>query len=317
MSILYHNPLWGIIDPSRKHSVNLSSVRAEELYLPADRSLLGNFYTAESEDDIEDNFPSLADFTPAITGPGQAWRSVYKSKRSNRNRLPDYSGSSSLALSNKWDDLSHTTEGAAQILNLIFTDHAANMLTGTRSQFTITNLGSNMSTFEKNDQSQLGQVPVHLYRREIRYRWIYGIPAFLSLLPVVLVLVSAIVALLTDRGSIKRVKHYLWNLSPGRILTTFIYGSSHMHSDTKEWIREMGIKNVTIGHDDPPRAGSPDIKVEVESRQASTTTSFQNVTQDETEEFVPNDAMELRSISGSVRTFVSREESRATSPLML
>jgi hypothetical protein len=27
--------------------------------------------------------------------------------------------------------------------------------------------------------------------------------------------------------------------------------------------------------------------------------------------------MELRSISGSVRTFVSREESRATSPLML
>ena len=307
MSVFLVNPLWGIIDPSRKDSVTLSSVRAEGLYLPAGRSLLGwGGY-------------NMPDFTPAITGPGKAWRFVYESKRSYEERLPDYSGYASAMLSKKWDNLSHTAEGAAQILNLIFTDYAANMLTGTRSQLTITNLRPNMSTSGKKDQSQPGQVPVYLYRRIIRYRWVYGIPAFLSLLPVALILVSAAVALLTDRGSIKRVKHYLWNLSAGRILTTFIYPeSSHMYSDTKEWIRAVGVRNITITHDDPPRAGSPDIKAEVGSSQAPAITNFENGRPDEeVDDLMTHDAMELRSISGSVRTFVSREESIATSPSML
>ena len=322
MSIPHINPLWGLIGASWGKSVNLSTVRAERLYLPAGRSLLTNvnFYEPAENNDFHDNFSSLGDFTPAITGPGQAWRFVYKSKQSRRNKLPDYSGSESLTLSNKWDHLSHTAEGAAQILNLIFTDYTANMLTGTRSQLTINNLPLSeqkaiTSRSEKKNKSEPGQVSVHLYHRIIRYRWVYGIPAFLSLLLVALIVVGAGVALLTNQGSIKRVKHYLWNLSAGRILTSFIYPrSGHMQSATKEWIRAVGAKNITITHGDPPRAGSPDIEVEVDSRRISTTTSFGMVTQDEREELVPNDApLDLRSISRSGRTFMNHEESTTAS----
>lgn len=147
------NPLWVIIDPSRKHSVKLSSVRAEGLYLPAGRSLLGDFYSHAEDLERENNMALMSDFTPAITGPGQAWRSVYKSKRSDQSRLPDYSGYTSLTLFNKWDKLSRTADGAAQILNLIFTDYAANLSTGTRSQLTITDLRPGKSTSGKNNQS--------------------------------------------------------------------------------------------------------------------------------------------------------------------
>ena len=87
-----------------------------------------------------------------------------------------------------------------------------------------------------------------------------------------------------------------------------------MQSATKEWIRAVGAKNITITHGDPPRAGSPDIEVEVDSRRISTTTSFGMVTQDEREELVPNDApLDLRSISRSGRTFMNHEESTTAS----
>ena len=307
MSILQVNPLWGLIDPSLKNSVNLSTVRAERLYLPAGQSLISMFESTFAADGV--------DFTPAITGPAKAWRRVYEGFGDFSAGLVDYSGKGGLALYNKWDNLSRTAEGAAQILNLLFTDYAANDLVGTRSQLTTSNLPPNlqkrsMSVRKRDDMTQPREVPVHLYRRVVRYRWVYGIPAFLSSLVVALILVGAISALLTGRGSIQRVKHYLWNLSAGRILTTFIYpGSSHMpYSDTKDWIRGVGSANITISHGGRRFQGGffPAMRAEG----GAVTASYQRVSQQEPREVVKNDdddendenVIEVRSVSASLNS---------------
>jgi hypothetical protein len=291
------DPLWGLIDPSWKTSVNLSIVRAERLYLPAGRAL--------TESPSSDG----SDFIPAITGPAKAWARVYKGLDTSGD--VDYSGKGGLALYNKWDKLSQTAEGAAQILNLIFTDYAANNLVGTRSQLTPTNRLPNL---KRDDKIRPGEVPVRLYHRVIRYRWVYGIPAVLSLLVVAFIFVGAIVALLTGRGSIKFIKHYLWNLSAGRILTTFIYpGSSHMYSNTKEWIRVVGANNIIISHDGRPQGGFPVNTAEVGSGHGAVRTSYHRLPRHEPAKVVTNDAIELRSASESMKSVLDYDESRASS----
>ncbi len=297
------DPLWGLLDPSWKNSVNLSVVRAERLYLPAGRALNEEVSLFFRGDDG-------SDFVPAITGPAKAWAGVYRSFVLNDGGV-NYSGKGGLALYNKWDKLSQTAEGAALILNLIFTDYAANVLVGTRSQLTSTNRLPNL---KRDDKIRPEEVRVRLYHRVIRYRWVYGIPAVLSLLVVAFISVGAIVALLTERGSIKRVKHYLWNLSAGRILTTFIYPeSSHMYSNTKEWIRVVGANNITISRDGRPQGGFPVIAAELGSGHGAVRTSYDRVPRHEPAEVVTNDAIELRSASESMKSVLGYDESRASS----
>jgi hypothetical protein len=300
MSIVDVTPLWGLIDPSRENSLNLSTVRAERLYLPA----------GQPADDIG-QYPSARDdsYLPAITGPSRAWARVYRDFVSGAG-LVDYSGKGGFALYNKWVELSQTAEGAAQILNLIFTDYAANDLVGTRSQLTAPNLSPN----PKRDDIRPGKVPVHLYQRVIRYRWIYGIPAFLSFLVVSFILFGAIVALLTGRGSISRVKHYLWNLSAGRILAAFIYpGSSHMYSDTKEWTRVVGSNNITLSRDDRPQGDVLVTAAEVGSGHGAVIMSYHRVPRHEPMKVVTSDIIELRSASESMTSVSGDDESSASS----
>lgn len=303
-SILDIDPFWGLIDPSLENSVNISTVRAERLYLPAGQSSVSDVFGSSV-------VPAEAvDFNPAITGPSKAWRRVYNGFDST-GVVVDYSGKGGLALYNKWDNLSHTAEGAAKILNLLFTDYAANDLVGTRSHLTTSDLPPNLqkrdtSASTQDDKMQAGKVPVHLYRRVIRYRYLYGIPALVCVVVVAAILVSTIIALLTGRGSIERVKRYLWRLSAGRIMIAFIYPESkHLYSDTKEWIQGVGATNIRILLDGRSQGGDdgfpPAIKAEVGSEeQEAPTSGYESVSQDEIREVATNDLIELHSVGESI-----------------
>jgi hypothetical protein len=243
MTVMNLDPLWGLIDPELANHVNLSTIRSDHLYLPAGSSSI-----------ISGSGGTV--YIPASTMPTSLWSRVYDTS-DTLNTGTDYTGASNLALTKKWDNLTQTAGGTAYMMNLMWMDYAANALTGSRGQLTTHLLPPNLAPALKtshrmakradDDDPPSHSVPVHIYRRTIRYRWVYGIPAFLTVVVVGLISLAALITILIGRSSPRRIEHFLWNLSAGRILTSFLYpGSSHMQTETKEWIRNVGSADVTI-----------------------------------------------------------------------
>jgi hypothetical protein len=146
----------------------------------------------------------------------------------------------------KWRDLAVNADLIKKIPDLIWTDLAANMLIGTRSWASGKALPSNL---QKRDESSSGggdettTVPITVYNRRIRYHWPFAIPAFLSLLLFVAVLLAALVSFLSGRGVPARVRHYLFHLSSGRLLGEMQYpGDCDRRAPTKEWISRVGSR---------------------------------------------------------------------------
>lgn len=105
------NPIWGIVNAEDPTIFNMSYLRAPHLWLSSDTGLASLEY-------VDYNLPA-ADF-PGVLLATSYLKSVPK--------VGDYSGSTNLPLYNEWKNLSSTSEGAARIINLIWTDLAANEL---------------------------------------------------------------------------------------------------------------------------------------------------------------------------------------------
>jgi len=291
MSIIDVDPLWGIIDPAEAAHVNLSTVRADHLYLPAGMTSTGGFSASDG-----------SDYMPAVSGPAKAWTRVYDSGMSSTGGV-DYSGAGSLGVYNKWDNLTRTAAGTAEMLNFIWMDFAANGLVGSRGHLTQSLLPPNLQSRsiehqKRDDGDQPGSVPVHLYHRAIRYRWPYGIPAFVTALLVAVIIAITLVALLIGRASPRRVQHYLWNLSAGRIFTSFLYpGSNQTYPETKEWVRNVGASDVTLTGG-WARGGSPVVGSERGAGIgfAAGSTEYQKVSQQEPKEGANHAINEVRPV---------------------
>lgn len=236
------DPLWGLIDPALANSVNLSTIRSNRLYLPASAV---NIFTSSLS-------PSYAghEFVPASSIPPKAWYSAYYSSGSMN---AEYTGANNLQLYLKWREMSQNASGAAEILNLIWTDYSANALVGTKSWISGNQLPPDLQKRQSSIISSgqtANQVPVHVYERKIRYRWAFGIPAALSLIMVGIICLAALGSLLSGRGTPTRVRHYMWRLSAGRILASFTYPrDGTIGSDTKRWTHEVGRKDIRIFDD--------------------------------------------------------------------
>jgi len=144
-----------------------------------------------------------------------------------------YTGDHSLSLYQKWQNLSATALTAAKIPNLIWTDIMANAIIGTRSRISDDSLPNNIQPrlHARNDEPEhkvakrdvlpisTGSFPVHLYRSQVTYRWVYAIPAILSLALVASILL--IIVYLTVVGKIaspRMLRFYLHWTSAGRLL---------------------------------------------------------------------------------------------------
>lgn len=106
--------LWGLIAKDKATVLNITTVRKESLYLPGADPLIST-----------ENNPA-ADFA-AI-----ALEMTYKTSPSSSDSVVDYSGQANLAMYKRWQEFSKTPETSAKILNLIWTDIAANMVVGTK-----------------------------------------------------------------------------------------------------------------------------------------------------------------------------------------
>ena len=232
------NQFWGLVsddfDPADAAENNISLKRAPELYLPG--------YTWDNS--LATLYPGY-EYLPASGTPKEILASTYELGGADTagGASMDYSGSSNLAMSQRWQRLSQNTSTVPDILKLIWTDLAMNAIEGTRGWIEEDEL---TKRDEESSASGSALVPVLIYRRKVQYKWLYAIPAFVALgLFGLLAFVSAVFSVI--RQGPARVRYYLNQLSAGRLLAMQHYpGQCEKGAPTKTWIDRVGTLLVDI-----------------------------------------------------------------------
>jgi hypothetical protein len=241
MTLVNGLPLWGLVSASTQTSPELSVVRSPYLYLPGDASLA--------------TLPTIPSFQnlPGVEFYSDALNTIFKfdSLNSLPSGLADYTGKTNLGLYAKWQNLSRTAGGAANILNLIWTDIAANAVVGTKSWLPSPPL---TDLQKRQDQSsQVAQVPVTVYSSRIQYNWLFAIPALVALAISGLIGLTTLALMVVGHARPSKMKRYLNALSPGRILATFVYPNEcDQQVATTTWLQTVGSKKIAL-----PKHGLP------------------------------------------------------------
>jgi hypothetical protein len=221
--------VWGLVSSQYEGNANISTVRQESLYLPGWGSLGAGLYDIDSS-----NIPA-SDFYTGATGK------AYRIGLANSEDM-DYTGDTNMAMWVRWQQLSKSPQNATAIPNLVWTDYAASAVVGTKGVLGPGNVGIQNAV----------SVPVTPTRLLIKYHYLFGIPAFISAVGIILVTAVAFVVLLFGRGGIGRMRSHLHQTSPGRIFTTFLYPMpGGMTMSSRDWIKQMGKRGVDISGDYP------------------------------------------------------------------
>jgi hypothetical protein len=237
-------PLWGLLNPAFAGKPNISSVRKESLWLPGFTSILSSVV------DSTMNIPGASFYSTIMA---YIYRELLDGS-SKIQEIHDYTGYAQFALYQKWLELGQTPRQSADIINLIWTDIAANAVVGTRGWLSQAP-GSN--TPRPQDQSSPHKVrDVTLFERSTRYHIVYAVPAVLLLfLTLIMSLTTAILVLLRRTG-LNRMKWFLNQTSLGRNLTALLYSDvSSQQSTQKAWAKKDAHRLVTVALD-RPYAGS-------------------------------------------------------------
>jgi hypothetical protein len=217
-------PLWGLVLPETASQLNLSTLRQEHLWLPGSGEL-GTFSTLPNGD----NLPGMGFYKDVLAGTYDVPGGVHSF---------DYSGATNYALLKRWGQLSRTAGGTAQILNLVWTDLAANYVLGTRG----------LTTPSSGDTS-IPEISVTFYGSRVRYHVVYGIPAFILLGLTAFVCIFTVGSILVQGSGPQRMRSFLSETSPGRIFTSLdsdfaVFAISPKPS--ARWIQEEGKRVITV-----------------------------------------------------------------------
>ncbi|KAK5947836.1 hypothetical protein OHC33_011132 [Knufia fluminis] len=235
--------LWGLISPARQKLVNLITVQSPRLYLPGYMGDLN--YQRQG-----------AGYLPGASGPVDIMTSLFDSLSAS-DGTQDYSGKTNVATLLRWREASKTAAGVSIMLRRIWTDKAANLLTGTRGWNTRTLTPGNLlpNPRKRQRQSQIVNdhaeietlVPVTIYKKRVRYRGQFAIPAFLSIALVGLTSVGALILSILRKSTPAKINHYLKQLSTGRLLSAMQHpGESDQEASTEEWLSQVGHKSVQV-----------------------------------------------------------------------
>jgi hypothetical protein len=242
-------PLWGLVSPEYVDDPGIQTIQREFLWLP------------ESADDA--SFGMINDNIAGSQFHSQARTAVYAIGRNTESFLDssisdpgDYSGQTSVALFFKWRSLTESPSTASKILNLVWTDIAANSVVGTRAW----GWSARPNMLQRRDAGlspgSIVQVPVTLWQRHLRYHPVYAIPAIFAAILVLIATIAALVLLTMKRSGPSKMRWYLNHTSAGRILTTFLYpNDSEPQASTSVWSSGAGRKNVDLKKS-VPRASS-------------------------------------------------------------
>jgi hypothetical protein len=234
-------PLWGILGTSNSTPANymsidnISTVLQESLYLPGDMDQYYFYYDTSlgNAPFEEQNLPKVDFYSQALATAVNIGSPTTNYQGVNA----DYSGMTSLALFAKLRNLSESADTASTILNLVWTDAAANLVVGTK--------GWGLSS----GSNQQFLVPIMVYRKVILYRSPFATPAFIVLTAFVAVLTTLLLLTLTRKTGLGRMRALLEVTSAGRIIGMSLWPGKQTGRGTKEWIEKIGTRGVKVTKD--------------------------------------------------------------------
>lgn len=224
------NLLWGLVSNAYENDTDITTIRGKDFYLPV----------AYSNTDMSVFKDTLAASTVFTT----AWNSVYQEVAwiagTSFGGLPSYSGDTQYSLFLKWRNLSGTPDGAARILNLIWTDLVASAVVGTKTGFE-----NNSAPVQPG---VLGQRSVHEYQSVVIYgNLLFAIPAFAMLGLWAILLVVAIILFISRQVTFAMILYYMNQSSLGRaVLQAEQQNPRMITSNSKVWTENYGENIIGI-----------------------------------------------------------------------
>lgn len=248
-------PLWGLVSSPEQGNISLSTLRNDALYLPG--------YAASADQwgvvTVDENLPGVNFHANSLA------RAFGIGSGLDMSATIHYTGESNIAMFRLWQNYSLHADNAARILNLVWTDYAANTVVGTRGMHD-QDAGAAAQKRETSS-SQDDLYPVKNYHRRIRYHIPYGIPAFIVLFFSAIIFACTILSCLFKSGP-RKMKRFLMKTSQGRILTARLYGTSSPSPEyssrgfkaTKEWRDTVGRKEISLSQQQPEQVVIHDSK---------------------------------------------------------
>jgi hypothetical protein len=235
-------PLWGLLSPAFAKKSNISTIRKESLWLPGYTDPFG-----VSVVDSEMNIPGASFYSTIMR---YIYTDLLSSTTYGSQEAHDYSGKGQFALYQRWLQLGQTATGSADIINLIWTDMAANAVVGTRGW---SSKGQDSTTPRSQGLSSPHEAPnVTLLQRITKYQIIYAIPAMLLLLLTLIVSITTAILLVLRRTGLNRMRWFLNRTSLGRNLTALLYPDvSSQQSTRKIWAKNDAHRVITVASDRP------------------------------------------------------------------
>lgn len=224
------NLLWGLVSNMYENDTEISTIRAKEFYLPV-------AYTGGDMSVFKDSLAVASVFTAA-------WNTAYTEVAwiagVSFGGLPSYSGDIQYSLFLKWRELSKTIDGAATILNLIWTDLVASAVVGTTTGFENSSATQNPGV--------LGQRQVNERHSVVIYRnLLFAIPAFVVLCIWAALLVATLGLLVSRKASIDLLSYYMNQSSLGRAVLNAEHPDPSMTtSNSENWTNTFGNESLAI-----------------------------------------------------------------------
>lgn len=235
MNISEISPFWGVVADEQESNPDLFTKRSPSIYLPAGQSSGSSLLTS-------------SDSAAGADGPGAVLTALYASAASaigsSTIGIPDYSGFLNYATFLKWQELSKTAETASKILNLIWTDLAANYLMGSTigaSTAQSPAVGAALSTPRP--------FQVQTFSHRITYDLRYAIPALIFLFVYLAVVLVATLMWIIRRARFSYLKALLNQTATGRAATTERHGEEVRTLSTRKWIEALGGEDIGIRKD--------------------------------------------------------------------
>ncbi|KZL87229.1 hypothetical protein CI238_10878 [Colletotrichum incanum] len=229
--------VWGIISPEYATRPNISTVRQPVFHLPGYSDSIGGATLGGPNGIMRYNIPG-SDFASDVM------ETIFGGSTSDGGAMSsswpfDLAGAANMPVFKRWQALSHDSERVSEVIKLVWTDVAASAVVGNKGV-----LGSGNNGVA--DESVT--ITVQPVGKRIKFRWAFGIPAFILLLVMSSIAVVLVLLAVLKSSTIAVLRRRLQQLTVGRVLTTFLYPE---HSDlimsSKDWSRLNGEKPVNMG----------------------------------------------------------------------
>lgn len=240
-------PIWGVLGKSNStedHTLpppfNVSTTSRESLYLPG---FIDQYYIANGFGSVPmgngQNLPDVNFYTQALLSALMI--------NGIREFNADYSGRNSLALYAKWQNLSQSAKGAGKILDLVWTDVAANAVVGTKGWGLHSAASVQASHLKRRAAKHPPQptVPITIYHRRIRFHVPFAVPAIVILVIATTIFVAVAVLASMRKTGFRRLRVFLDATSVGRTIAMALWPKGP-EEDPKEWFESVCNRHVRV-----------------------------------------------------------------------